>query len=90
MMSSVKAMVFFSTPHRGGQGADRLSTILGVFGMTKDYVKELASNSSFLQNINDDFTKVCDDLKLFSFYETMKTYIGPRGDYVSFLSTNSE
>lgn len=84
MMSAVKAMVFFSTPHRGGQGADRLSTILQVFGMHKEYIKELASSSSFLQNINDDFTKVCDDLRLFSFYETMKTYIGPRGDYVRF------
>ena len=83
MIDNVKAMIFFSTPHRGGQGAERLSTFLSIFGLAKEYVKELASDAAFLQHINDDFTRVCNDLKLFSFYETMKTFTGPRGDYVS-------
>ncbi|EHL02851.1 putative protein SERAC1 [Glarea lozoyensis 74030] len=73
IVSQLKAVIFMSTPHRGGNGAEALSQLLQVFGMSKDYVKELASNSTFLQSINDEFTNVSQDLQLFSFYETLKT-----------------
>jgi hypothetical protein len=85
MMSHVKAIIFLSTPHRGGNGAERLSQILQIFNMSKDYIKELASNSTFLQSINDDFTNMCQDLKLFSFYETLKTFSGTGYSCVSLL-----
>jgi len=85
MMSHVKAIAFLSTPHRGGNGAERLSQILQIFNMSKDYIKELASNSAFLQNINDDFTNMCQDLRLFSFYETLKTFSGTGNSYVRSL-----
>jgi hypothetical protein len=81
-MSRVKSIIFLSTPHRGGNGADRLCNILGAFRMSKEYIKELTSNSSFLQAINDDFPNVCEDLKLFSFYETKKTFTGTGNSYV--------
>lgn len=83
MISQVKSIVFLSTPHRGGNGAEPLSQLLQVFNMSKEYIKELTSTSPFLQNINDDFSNVCQDLKLFSFYETLKTPILPgRSSYV--------
>lgn len=82
MMSRVISIIFLSTPHRGGNGADRLCNILGAFGMPKEYIKELKSNSSFLQAINDDFPNVCENLKLFSFYETKKTFVGTGNAYV--------
>lgn len=81
-MNNVKAILFFSTPHRGGQGAERLSSVLSVFGLAKDYVKDLMANAAFLQSINDDFTRDCGDLRLFSFYETMKTSMGPHSEVV--------
>jgi hypothetical protein len=78
LIAQVKAMVFFSTPHRGGNKADGLSLLLKLVGMSKEYVKELMANSTLLHSINDDFANVCNDLQLFSFYETMKilTLIG--------------
>ena len=83
MISQVKSIVFLSTPHRGGNGAEPLSQLLQVFNMSKEYIKELASTSPFLQNINDDFSNMCQDLKLFSFYETLKTSIHPgKSSYV--------
>lgn len=81
-MSRVKSIIFLSTPHRGGNGAERLCSIFGAFGMPKEYIKELRSNSTFLQALNDDFPNVCEKLKLFSFYETKKTFIGTGFSYV--------
>jgi hypothetical protein len=49
---------------------------------SKAYVKELSTNSTFLQDINDDFTNVCGELRLFSFYETMKTDVCGGSVYV--------
>ncbi len=82
IITNVQAMVFLSTPHRGSHGAKFASQILQLFNMSKEYVKELSSNSIFLQNINDEFNNVCRDLKLFSFYETMKTSFGGSCSYV--------
>lgn len=73
LIANVKSMIFFSTPHQGGNGADGLSLLLKFVGMSKEYIKELAANSTLLHSINDDFTNACSDLQLFSFYETMKT-----------------
>jgi hypothetical protein len=73
LISKVEAIIFFSTPHRGGNGVNSLSLLLKVVGMSKEYIKELAANSTFIQSLNDDFTHSCNDLKLFSFYETQRT-----------------
>lgn len=42
----------------------------------KDYVKDLIPNSAAIQVINDDFRHVFQDLRLWSFYETVKTNMG--------------
>jgi hypothetical protein len=51
-------------------------------GMGKEYIKELAANSTFIQSLNDDFTQSCNDLKLFSFYETQRTMTPTGPQYV--------
>ncbi|OAL54871.1 WD40 repeat-like protein [Pyrenochaeta sp. DS3sAY3a] len=73
IMDKVKSIIFFSTPHRGGNGSDGLSLLLKLVGMSKEYIKDLVANSTLLSSINDDFTNTCSDLQLFSFYEIMKT-----------------
>ena len=78
MISHVKAIIFLSTPHRGSSLAKSLVYILQIASMSKSYIKELSSHSTFLQSINDEFSNMCGGLKLYSFYETMKTSIGPR------------
>ncbi|KAI4207538.1 MAG: hypothetical protein LQ346_000470 [Caloplaca aetnensis] len=42
----------------------------------KDYVNDLIPNSAAIQIINDDFRHVFQDLRLWSFYETVKTNMG--------------
>lgn len=83
IIDRVKSMIFFSTPHRGGNGADGISLLLKVVGMSKEYIKDIIANSPLLHSINDDFTNTCSDLQLFSFYEILRTttFMGPQ--YVS-------
>jgi hypothetical protein len=83
IIDKVKSMIFFSTPHRGGNGADGLSLLLKLVGMSKEYIKDLMANSTLLYTINDDFTNTCSDLQLFSFYETLKTLTPIGNQYVS-------
>ena len=85
MMAQVKAMVFLSTPHQGGNGAKFLDRTLQVFDMSKDYVQEISEGSVFLQNLDRDFSKSCGDLRLFSFYETKKTRVGHSQAYVRLM-----
>ena len=79
MISQVRAIVFLATPHRGSNYAKTLNQILTVspFGTSrKEYVAELETTSSTIQDINDQFRTVCAELILVSFYETMKTSFG--------------
>jgi cell shape-determining protein MreC len=73
MISSVKAMIFFSTPHQGGRHANTLDNVMGAFGYSKEYVKQLSPQSGYLQKLNDEFRKYCEKLELYSFYETLGT-----------------
>ena len=75
MISSVKAMIFFSTPHGGGIHANILDTVMGAFGLGKEYVKQLSPHSEFLQKLNGEFLKYCKKLELYSFYETQSTSV---------------
>ena len=83
LIARVKAIIFLSTPHRGGNGADLMSQLLKTFNMSKEYIRELKANSPFLHSINDDFTKACKELQIFSFYETHETKIGTKSSCVS-------
>ena len=82
MVSHVKAIIFLSTPHRGCNNAKYLSSLLGVFNLSKQYITELSASGALLQDINHNFSNMCSDLKLFSFYETGKTSFSGIGIYV--------
>ena len=75
----IHGMLFLSTPHKGSNYAHTLNTILNAAPTTaqKVYVSELELNSTSLQDINEQFRTMCGDLTLVSFYESLKTSIGP-------------
>jgi hypothetical protein len=66
---------FLATPHRGSDSAQLLNNILRAYS-SRPYVGDLERNSGALQSINDEFRHYSGDLKLWSFYETLKTNIG--------------
>ena len=77
--AQVRSVVFLSTPHRGTNLAEILNRMLSVsvFGHSaKRYISELKMNSSALEDINENFRHVAPSLRIFSFYETLKTPIG--------------
>ena len=90
MVAQVKAIIFLSTPHRGCTSATYVDTLLRTFNLSHDYIEQLSANGAFLQNISHDFSNLCGDLKLFSFYETAKTSIARVNTYVRALMTFSK
>ena len=79
IVSRVHGMLFLSTPHKGSNYAHILNNILNAAPTTaqKIYVSELELNSTSLQDINEQFRTMCGELTLVSFYESLKTSIGP-------------
>ena len=70
--------MFLATPHRGSDGASTLNLGMRISFAHADrqYTKDLERNSPALQSINDKFRHKADELELYSFYETFKTFIG--------------
>ena len=80
IVSSVKAVLFLSTPHKGTDLADTLNKVLAssMFGHTpKYYVSELARKSPSIDELNEAFRHHASKLQIFSFYETQSTPVGP-------------
>ncbi|KAL8697637.1 MAG: hypothetical protein Q9224_002209 [Gallowayella concinna] len=80
-ITSARAILFLSTPHRGTNLAELLNRILAVSVFNhsaKQYIAELKQNSSALQDINEQFRHIASNLNIFSFYETQQTAVGPR------------
>ncbi|KAI2463874.1 hypothetical protein F4781DRAFT_98384 [Annulohypoxylon bovei var. microspora] len=80
IISSIKAVLFLATPHRGTDLAKTLNKILtsSIFGHSpKDYVSELARKSPTIDELNESFRHLASKLKIFSFYETLSTNVGP-------------
>ena len=80
LIRAVSGIVFLSTPHRGSNLAGVLNKILSACIFTfspKQYISELSANSTTLQEINDQFRNLAPNLSIVSFYETLKTIIGP-------------
>lgn len=78
---SIKAALFLATPHRGTDLAKTLNRILSssIFGHSpKDYIAELTKNSTTIDELNESFRHHSHKLKIFSFYETLTTPVGPR------------
>lgn len=72
----VKAILFLATPHRGADLAHLLSRILNLTSGSRPFVADLHRNSVATQSINDEFPQHCQDLQLYSFYETLPTNYG--------------
>ena len=72
----IKAILFLATPHRGADLAQLLSKILNVSPGERPFVKDLHRNSLATQSINEEFPHFCQDLQLYSFYETLPVVNG--------------
>lgn len=69
----VQAIFFLATPHRGSDLAPLLSKLLNLSSGARPFVDDLHRNSLATQSINDEFPHHCQDLQLYSFYETLPT-----------------
>lgn len=71
--------MFLATPHRGTNLADLLNRMLFVsFQSPKEFIVDLSRSSSALDEINEQFRHVAPKISIFSFYETLPTYVGPK------------
>lgn len=70
-----KAMFFLAT-HRGSDLATTFTKILNLTSGSRPFVMDLHRNSQITQSINDEFPTLCEELQLYSFYETVPTSIG--------------
>lgn len=76
----VRAIFFLATPHRGADLASLLTKILHLTSGVRPFVQDLHRNSLATQSINDEFPQHCQNLQLFSFYETLPSnYIVGKG-----------
>ncbi|KAL8879605.1 MAG: hypothetical protein Q9198_002817, partial [Flavoplaca austrocitrina] len=85
IMAQVYGMLFLATPHRGSHYAKILNKILSTAptgAPPKAYVASLDAQSEALQDINEQFRKICQDLVLVSFWETTKVSFGFTKDYI--------
>ena len=79
IIHKVHGIIFLATPHRGASYAKMLNHILSSAPLgapPKAYIADLDRDSSALQDINEQFSTVCGDLALMSFFETLKTSFG--------------
>ena len=70
------AVIFLATPHRGSDLAKVLSKILSLSGGPRPFLNDLHRNSLATQSTNEEFSGYSQELKLFSFYETIETNLG--------------
>ncbi len=71
--------MFLATPHRGTNLAELLNRMLSVsFQSPKDFIVDLSKSSVALEEINESFRHVAPKLSIFSFHETLPTYVGPK------------
>ena len=71
-----RVMFFLATPHRGADLAQLMSKILNMTSGARAFVADLHRNSLATQSINDEFPQHCQELQLYSFYETLPMSIG--------------
>jgi len=80
-VSSISAILFLATPHRGSDLAEILNRILtvSIFNHSpKLYVGELKHGSPTIQALNEQFRHIAPKLDILSFYETLQTAVGPK------------
>ena len=72
----IRTIIFLATPHRGADLAQLLSKVLNLSAGARPFVSDLHRNSLATQSINDEFPQHCQELQLYSFYETLPTNYG--------------
>lgn len=80
IVSMIKAIVFLATPHRGTDLAKTLNNILTSSPLghsPKTYITELTRRSPTIDDLNESFRHHANKLRIFSFYETLTTNVGP-------------
>lgn len=79
IITSISAIIFLSTPHRGTNLAETLNRILAAsFQSPKSFVSDLEKNSPVISDLNEQFRHFAPRLSIWSFYETLATTIGPK------------
>lgn len=92
LLQSIYGLVFFGTPHGGGNNASLGEIAAGVARVllrTKknDYLDALKKNSFFAEALRNDFRNRLDDFPIVTFYENRKTKGVVVGRSTSFLVT---
>ncbi|TVY68623.1 Vegetative incompatibility protein HET-E-1, partial [Lachnellula suecica] len=72
----IGTILFLATPHRGADLAQLLTKMLNLSSGNRPFVTDLHRNSLATQSINDEFPQHCQELQLYSFYETLPTSFG--------------
>lgn len=76
LANKIEAMFFLATPHRGADLAQTLSRLLSLSSGTRPFLRDLHRQSLTIQSLNDQFPQYCENVKLFSFYETLPMSFG--------------
>lgn len=72
----VHSIIFLATPRRGSDLAKPFSKILALSFGARPFVGDLRRGSRETESINNEFRLYCQELKLYSFYETLPTSFG--------------
>lgn len=72
---STFGLVFFGTPHRGGNRAslgDRIANLVRALAGSPNntFMEALKAESLFLGTLTDDFRQLLEQFRILSFYET--------------------
>jgi hypothetical protein len=91
LLRSVYGLVFFGTPHRGGNNAvvGRMvaSIARAVLGNpTNSYIEALQQNSFFAEAMSYDFNNRKEDFQVLTFFETLPSKLGMVGTPVLHLT----
>ncbi|KAI2467412.1 hypothetical protein F4781DRAFT_311348 [Annulohypoxylon bovei var. microspora] len=79
IISSISAVIFLSTPHRGTNLAEILNNLLAIsFQSSKNFISDLYKSSPAIEELNEQFRHLAPKLSIWSFYETLATSIGPK------------
>lgn len=77
MVSSIRGIIFLSTPHRGSNLAEVLNRVLSVsFQSPKSFITDLTKSSPAIEELNEQFRHHAPRLSTWSFYETLATSMG--------------
>jgi hypothetical protein len=72
----IRAIFFFATPHQSIDIAQPLINIAQLSSGNRPFMTNLHHCSTVAQFINEEFGHCCQDLDLYSFYETLPTRFG--------------